>query len=93
MGIKVNNGHSFLHPASGLIIGPGDVYHDGDDEQTVEESLSPSPLSVEEFKALSAQEQKDLLLSMEIEAGSNEPQRIEQYTDWLNAQANAGRTS
>lgn len=87
MGIKVNNGHSFLHPASGLIIGPGDIYHDGDDE-----AIEPAPISVDEFKALSAPEQKELLISKGIEAGSNEPQRIEQYEEWLQSQGGTGNT-
>jgi hypothetical protein len=28
MDLKVNNGHSFIHPISGVIIGPGHFYED-----------------------------------------------------------------
>jgi hypothetical protein len=82
MSFKVNNGHSFLHPVSGLFIGPGDFFEAQDPLPQAAEALT-----VEEFTDLKAPEQKEKLQELGIEPGSNEGQRIQQYTEWLQGQA------
>ncbi|MDR6883028.1 hypothetical protein [Bacillus sp. 3255] len=78
--MKVNNGHSFIHPHSGLIVGPGDIYHLETDQP---ETPAAAEVTLDEFKELKAPEQKDLLQGLGIEAGSKEPDRIAQYEEWL----------
>lgn len=46
------------------------------------EAVSDDPLTVEEFAALSAQDQKDELKSLEIEPASKAEERVEQYKVW-----------
>ncbi|MDO3680631.1 hypothetical protein [Paenibacillus ehimensis] len=97
MGFKVNNGHAFLHPASGLFIGPGDIYFEDDPTPLVEEAsaekLLNQQLSLEQFTELKASEQKSFLQSLNIDLGSNESQRIENYAAWLKAKETAGNVS
>ncbi|MBU7314058.1 hypothetical protein [Paenibacillus oleatilyticus] len=94
MGFKVNNGHAFLHPASGLFIGPGDSYFEDDPIPPVEENqesgLFNQSLTLEQFTELKASEQKTFLQSLSIELGSNEAQRIENYAAWLKAKESEG---
>ncbi|MCC3379906.1 hypothetical protein ACFQ5D_09190 [Paenibacillus farraposensis] len=42
-----------------------------------------APISAEEFAKLKADEQKELLESLEFEAAGNVEGRVEQYTAWL----------
>jgi hypothetical protein len=43
MSLKVNNGHSFLHPVSGVMIGPGQFYqsYDEPNEEIIVHTLNP----------------------------------------------------
>ncbi|WP_010502798.1 hypothetical protein [Paenibacillus elgii] len=94
MGFKVNNGHAFLHPASGLFIGPGDIYFEDDPVLLVEEKLESGALNqsltLEQFTELKAAEQKSFLQSLNIDLGSNESQRIENYAAWIKAKESEG---
>ncbi|MCM3272644.1 hypothetical protein [Paenibacillus elgii] len=87
--MKVNNGHAFLHPISGLYIGPGDIYFEGNlpAQETVQ---GAQELSLEQFTELKAAEQKVLLQNLNIELGSNEAQRIENYAAWIKAKESEG---
>jgi hypothetical protein len=45
-------------------------------------------LTIDEFIALKSTGQKEHLQKLEVEAGSNELSRVQQYSDWLEAQGN-----
>ncbi|MFY0545459.1 hypothetical protein [Brevibacillus sp. H7] len=47
-------------------------------------------LTIEQFTALKASEQKTILQRFGIESGSNEEQRVQQYTQWYEQQASGG---
>jgi hypothetical protein len=82
MSLKINNGHSFLHPVSGLFIGPGDFFEDREPPQ-VEAQRKDIAITTEEFAKLNAGEQSTMLKDREIEPGTNKELRVQQYTEWL----------
>ncbi|MGG4503838.1 hypothetical protein [Paenibacillus polymyxa] len=51
--------------------------------EVVGKKPSGDPITVEEFAKLKADEQKELLESLEFEAAGNVEGRVEQYTAWL----------
>ncbi|MCP1306491.1 hypothetical protein [Paenibacillus tyrfis] len=95
--MKVNNGHAFSHPQTGLYIGPGDIYFEDDPVPSVEANQESGflnqSLTLEQFTELKASEQKSFLQSLNIDLGSNESQRIENYAAWLKAKETEGNVS
>ncbi|MED1663456.1 hypothetical protein [Brevibacillus laterosporus] len=80
--MKINTGCSFIHPISGNMIHPGQMYDDQvytnvDIEKTTEQeteitdSMEDNHLTLEQFERLDANHQKELLIQLKIVAASD----------------------